>query len=41
MNDIKHSACDFPEIVPHARPGADTRNATRGIDAGRDNIMVA
>jgi len=22
-------------------PGADTRNATRGIDEGRDNIMVA
>jgi UDP-N-acetyl-D-glucosamine dehydrogenase len=36
-----HSAYDFPEIVKHARLIVDTRNATRGIDEGRDKIMVA
>jgi UDP-N-acetyl-D-glucosamine dehydrogenase len=36
-----HSAYDFPEIVKHARLVVDTRNATRGIDAGLDKIMVA
>jgi len=36
-----HSAYDYPEIVKHARLVVDTRNATRGIDEGRDKIMVA
>jgi len=36
-----HSAYDFPEIVKHARLIVDTRNAARGIDEGRDKIMVA
>jgi UDP-N-acetyl-D-glucosamine dehydrogenase len=36
-----HSAYDYPEIVKHARLVVDTRNATRGIDEGRDKIMAA
>jgi UDP-N-acetyl-D-glucosamine dehydrogenase len=36
-----HSAYDYPEIVKHARLVVDTRNATRGIDEGRDKIMMA
>ena len=41
MNDTKHGAYDFPGIVQHARLIVDTRNATRGIDEGRDKIMMA
>jgi UDP-N-acetyl-D-glucosamine dehydrogenase len=36
-----HSAYDYPEIVKHARLVVDTRNATRGIDEGRDKIIMA
>jgi UDP-N-acetyl-D-glucosamine dehydrogenase len=36
-----HSAYDFTEIVKHASLVIDTRNATRGIDAGREKIVMA
>jgi UDP-N-acetyl-D-glucosamine dehydrogenase len=36
-----HSAYDFTEIVKHASLVIDTRNATRGIDAGREKIFMA
>jgi UDP-N-acetyl-D-glucosamine dehydrogenase len=36
-----HSAYDFSQIVKHARLVIDTRNATRGIDEGRDKIIMA
>ena len=41
MNDIKHSAYDYAEIVKHARLVIDTRNATQGIEAGSEKIMAA
>jgi UDP-N-acetyl-D-glucosamine dehydrogenase len=36
-----HSAYDFSQIVKHARLVIDTRNATRGIDEGRDKVIMA
>ena len=36
-----HSAYDFTEIVKHASLVIDTRNATRGIEADRNEIVMA
>jgi UDP-N-acetyl-D-glucosamine dehydrogenase len=36
-----YSAYDFTEIVKHASLVIDTRNATRGIDADREKIVMA
>ena len=40
MNDINHSAYDFPEIVKHARLIIDTRNTTRGVDEGLNSLRM-
>ena len=36
-----HSAYDYPTIVAHSRLVVDTRNATRGVTAGREKIVRA
>lgn len=36
-----HSAYDYDEIVRHSRLVVDTRNATRGVTAGREKIRKA
>jgi UDP-N-acetyl-D-glucosamine dehydrogenase len=36
-----HSAYDWPRIVEHAPLVVDTRNATRGVAAGRDKVVRA
>jgi UDP-N-acetyl-D-glucosamine dehydrogenase len=36
-----HSSYDYPFIVEHSRLVVDTRNATRGVVAGRDKIVKA
>lgn len=36
-----HSAYDFAEVVKHSKLVIDTRNATKGIDEGREKIVMA
>lgn len=36
-----HSAFDYEFVVNHARLVVDSRNATRGVTAGRDKIILA
>jgi UDP-N-acetyl-D-glucosamine dehydrogenase len=36
-----HSAYDYTDIVRHSTLVIDTRNATKGVDTHRDNIIMA
>ena len=36
-----HSDYDFGEIVKHSNLVIDTRNATKGIKAGREKVVMA
>ena len=36
-----HSAYDYPWVVAHARLVVDTRNATKGVEAGQGKVVRA